>query len=978
MEAFLQQIARAYVAHESGAMMDYCFVFPNKRSGLFFANYMRKLSDAASLQPKLTTINEFVMDLTQEVEATRLELLFMLYNVYCEVMAERGHGKDIMEFDRFVYWGDVILNDFNDVDRYLVDASQLFRNISDLKDLQSNYLSEEQIAVIRKYWGDVNIQTDDVDDFWKHITKGEGNPVSERFIRLWHIMLDLYNRFNERLMQLGLAYNGMAYRKAVARLKEMSADELPYRRYVFIGFNVLSTSEIRIFEILQQRGVADFYWDYASPAFSNRFNKATRFLNEYVSRFKSIYPVANEPITHFGEIVIEGIPSNVGQAKRAGDILAELRAADSRMGDDEEMRTAVVLPDEQLLVPMLHSIPSTFANINVTMGFPLRHTPVAALMSNIVLMQSKARNLHGDRAYYYEHVFAVLSHPLLRSIAPEACRALVDEINTNHIYNLGSKFAMDGWPDLAPVFAPVYNPRNPEQVFDYASQLSSWLLENMTRLGAGEVEVGFVKRYSEGVNRLRHLSSLYAVEMSEKTFFNLLDRTLAGESVNFVGEPLKGLQVMGVLETRALDFDNIIIPSMNERVFPSRHYAPTFIPNNLRRAYGMATIEFQESIFAYYFYRLIARAKRVYLLYDTRTSGIKSGEMSRYLTQLLYLYPEEDVKRIMRSYRAMAVEPRNITVEKSDDDMKALKVYLDPTSGRYLSPSAIDKYVKCPLEFYLEYVKNYRVDNEMTDYMDEGTFGNVLHEVVQHLYQARVPDGRDEVEITESALDDMIKDSRVIEREVTRTINEHYLKRGEDCYDQLIGEDRILGEMMVKIVKTMFSREKALAPFTFVAAEQSYPCRLKLAPGLEINLKGKIDRVDRLSDGTIRVTDYKTGSDKTSIDNMDQMFETGNENHQKCFLQIFLYANAYALNKKYFGPIQPMVYLVGKMGNTPITPLEISKTQVNDIRDFNSEFIDGLSERMKELFDKNVPFRSTPDQHACRYCKFTTICDRES
>ncbi len=435
---------------------------------------------------------------------------------------------------------------------------------------------------------------------------------------------------------------------------------------------------------------------------------------------------------------------------------------------------------------------------------------------------------------------------------------------------------------------------------------------------------------------------------------------------------------MGVLETRALDFDTIIMPSMNERVFPSRHFAPTFIPNNLRRAYGMATIEFQESIFAYYFYRLIARAKRVYLLYDTRTSGIKSGEMSRYLNQLLYLYPQERVRRIVRSYKAIAVEPRNISVNKSEADMKALSVYLDPASGRYLSPSAIDKYVKCPLEFFLEYVKNYRVDNGMTDYMDEGTFGNVLHDVAQHLYQQCVHEGHEEVEITARTLDDMIKNTHHLEREVTRAINEHYLKRGVECYDQLIGEDMILGEMMVKIIKTMLEREKDLAPFVFVAAEKSYACRLKLAPGLELNLKGKIDRVDRLTDGTVRVTDYKTGSDKISIDNMDQMFETGNENHQKCFLQIFLYANAYALNQKYDGPIQPMVYQVGKLGNTPISPMEIGKVKINDIRDFNAEFMDGLTERMKELFDPNVPFRSTPDAHACRYCKFTTICDRES
>ncbi len=978
MEAFLQQIARAYAANEADALYDHCFVFPNKRSGRFFANYLRQYSEAASLQPQLTTINDLVMDITQQVEASRLDLLFTLYNVYCEVMAERGHADYIMEFDRFQYWGDVIINDFNDVDRYLVDPAQLFRNIKDLKDLQSNYLTDEQIAVICEYWGDVSIQRGDVDDFWQHISKGGGNPVSERFLRLWHIMYDLYLRFNDRLSQLGLTYNGHAYREMVQRLKEMDNDEFRYRRYIFVGFNVLSTSEIRMFEILQRRGLADFYWDYASPAFNNRSNKATRFLSQYVKRFRSLYPVADEPIKHFGEIVIESIPSNVGQVKRIGAILAQLHKESRANNDDMQMRTAVVLPDTQLLVPMLHSVPGEYRDINVTMGFPLRHTPVAALMYNIVLMQSKARNLHGSRSYYFEHVFAVLSHPLLRSIAGATCQAMVDEINARHLYNVSSDEAVRLWPELACVFAPVYDPHNPDQVFDYTDRLCTWMLEQLTLLKAGEVELGFVKHYRAGVDKLRHLSALYGVEMSEKTFFQLLDRTLAGENINFKGEPLKGLQVMGVLETRALDFDTVIMPSMNERVFPSRHFAPTFIPNNLRRAYGMATIEFQESIFAYYFYRLISRAKRVFLLYDSRTSGIKSGEMSRYLYQLRHLYPEENIKTFTRSYKAMSFEPRRISINKSEADMKALSVYLDPNSGRYLSPSAIDKYVKCPLEFYLEYIKNYRVDNELTDYMDEGTYGTVLHDVAQRLYEAQVPEGADEAEITERVLDDMIKNKTAIEREVTRSINDNYLKRGKDCYDKLIGEDKILGQMMVQILQNMFEREKALAPFTFVSAEGSYPCHLPLAPGLTINLKGKIDRVDRLPDGTIRVLDYKTGSDIISINSMKEMFETGNEKHQKCFLQVFLYGHAYALHKQYTGKIQPMVYLVTGMGKKAIENMKIAKEPVLNIYDYDDEFIEGLTQRMKELFDPNKPFESTTNEKACRYCKFTTICDRES
>lgn len=974
MTPFLKQIAQAYAKHEQGGMIDYCFVFPNKRSGIFFANYLKQLSPSTALQPQLTTISQLVMDLTDGVEASRLELLFALYNVYCELLIERRREDALVDFDRFQYWGEVILNDFNDVDRYMVDPTQLFRNISDLKNIQSNYLTDEQIEVIRQYWGDT-VQPSDVDNFWQHISHGKDNPVSERFVRLWQMLLPLYERFGQRLRQLGLTYNGMAYRQAASNLKELSTDDLPYRRYIFVGFNVLSTSEIKIFELLQQRGVADFYWDVVSPAFNNRANRATRFIKEYTLRFPSRYPIDDTPAEHFGDIVVEGIPSNIGQTKRAGEILEELYRIDPP--SESSINTAVVLPDEQLLIPMLHSIPANIADVNVTMGFPLRHAPVSALMSNIVLMQSKAQTLHGHRSYYFEHVFSVISHPLLRSIAPATCQGVVDEINAMHIYNLNADYAVGKWPELAAVFAPVTNPQHPDQVFDYADRLSAWLLHHMKEINADEVEQGFVLRYREGVDTLRRLSGMYGITMNEHTFFNLLEKSLQGESISFIGEPLRGLQVMGVLETRALDFDNIIIPSMNERIFPRKHYAPTFIPNNLRRGYGMATIEFQESIFAYYFYRLLTRAKRVYLLYDTRSTGVKSGEMSRYIYQLLYLYPGEKLRMVKRAYKARSIEHRNITMGKSDADMALIKQYFDPESHHYLSPSAIDNYIKCPLHFYLEYIKNYRVDDELRDFMDEGTYGTVLHEVAQHLYESLPPTDGCGAYVTTQVLDGMIKDTQRIGREITRSINANFLKKGADCYDPLVGENLILGTLMAKFITLMLQREKDLAPYTFVGGEKEYPCRLPMAPGLTLNLKGKIDRIDRLPDGTIRLTDYKTGADSTELKSLAQMFDTGNDKHEKCFLQLFLYANAYTRATGFDGPVRPMVYPIRKLSKTKLEPLTYLKQPLLDYREFNDEFINGLTARIKELLDPNIPFYSTPNTQACKYCKFTTICDRE-
>lgn len=974
MAPFLKQIAQAYARHEQGNMIDYCFVFPNKRSGIFFANYLKQLSPSTALQPQLTTISQLVMDLTDGVEASRLELLFTLYNVYRELLIERGREDALVDFDRFQYWGEVILNDFNDVDRYMVDPTQLFRNISDLKNIQSNYLTEEQVEVIRQYWGDT-VQAADVDNFWQHISHGKGNPVSERFVRLWQMLLPLYERFGQRLRQLGLTYNGMAYRQATSNLKELSADDLPYRRYIFVGFNVLSTSEIKIFDLLQQRGVADFYWDVVSPAFNNRANRATRFIKEYTRRFPSRYPIEDTPAEHFGEIVVEGIPSNIGQTKRAGEILEELYRIDPP--SDSSINTAVVLPDEQLLIPMLHSIPANIADVNVTMGFPLRHAPVSALMSNIVLMQSKAQTLHGHRSYYFEHVFSVMSHPLLRSISPTACQGVVDEINAMHIYNLNADYAVGKWPELAAVFAPVTNPQNPDQVFDYADRLSAWLLQHMKEINADEVEQGFVLRYREGVDTLRRLSGMYGITMNERTFFNLLDKSLQGESISFIGEPLKGLQVMGVLETRALDFDNIIIPSMNERIFPRKHYAPTFIPNNLRRGYGMATIEFQESIFAYYFYRLLTRAKRVHLLYDTRSAGVKSGEMSRYIYQLLYLYPGEKLRMVKRAYKARSIERRNITMVKSDADMALIRRYFNPGSHHYLSPSAIDSYIKCPLHFYLEYIKNYRVDDELRDFMDEGTYGTVLHEVAQHLYESLPPTDGGGAYVTTQVLDGMIKDTRRIDREITRSINANFLKKGNDCYDPLVGENLILGTLMSKFITLMLQREKDLAPYTFICSEKEYPCQLHLAPGLTLNLKGKIDRIDRLPDGTIRLTDYKTGADSTELKSLAQMFDTSSDKHEKCFLQLFLYANVYTRATGFDGPVRPMVYPIRKLSKARLEPLTYLKQPLLDYREFNDEFMEGFTAKIKEMLDPDIPFYSTSNTQACKYCKFTTICDRE-
>lgn len=993
MDPFLSQIAKIYIEREGENMLDYCFVFPNKRSGMFFSKYLSENNNEIAFQPAITTISDLVLDFTDGVEASRMEQLFILYTLYQRIVKRRDSGSDGVDFDRFQYWGDVILSDFSDVDRYMADPSQLFKNIKDLREISSNFLTEEQVEVIKEYWeegGSMNA----IEEFWNHTPAGDNDDdrVSTGFIRLWQVLHELYSEFRKQLRQLGLTYSGIAYRDAADALKEAERSDLPYSRYVFIGFNLLSTSEIKIFERLQRIGCADFYWDSASPAFKDKGHRATRFLLKNLTRFKSLYDLPEPSVSGYPSTDIIGVPSNIGQVKMAGEIIKKLKDGGWLDSEEQALKTAIVLPDEELFIPLLHSIPPDVDNVNITMGYPLRHTPVAALISNIVSMQMRARRLHGEIHFYFEDIFTVLSHPLIRSIAPDDALAIVDDINKNRRYNIAAKEIAQTHPELASIFTPVRDAKNANEVFDYTINLLKKLKSGLESIGNDVVETGFASRYIEAVQTLQDLSERYDVTMSDTTFFHLMEKLVGTESVSFIGEPLKGVQIMGVLETRALDFDNVIMLSMNERVFPRKHYTKTFIPNALRHGYGMSTIDYQESIYSYYFYRLITRAKNVYLIYDTRTGGLKGGEMSRYLYQLLHLFPHDNLRQHLLSYDMKSVEPRVVEAVKTPEIMDILNRYRDSRfiDEKYFSPTSIDHYIQCPLQFYLAYIRQYNIDDELKIYMDEGTYGTIIHEVAQNIYETirREKNGTestDKVRVTATDLDRFVDEEHLLQRMVTQSINKNYSKE-KDLDTPLTGENKIIGIMMVTFIKRLIEHDKKFTPFNFIAAEKRFKAVLPLTETLSINIKGSIDRIDEIniddnSPNVTRLIDYKTGSDNPIISKWEQIFDTGNSNHQKSVLQLMLYANAYQSDPEIpndDNPIMPVVYKlkdIGK-GDRPCGPVTIAKCSVNDYRDFNEEFIEGLGKRMEELFDPNIPFKATPDKNACRYCKFTQICAR--
>ncbi|MBD5230486.1 MAG: hypothetical protein HDS69_10710 [Bacteroidales bacterium] len=1063
---FLKQVAQAYTANERAQLPDYCFVVPNKRSAVFLGKYFSEALTAdgtpAALLPSIVTISDFIADLSDNVELSRIEMLFILYDVYSSIVrrhmseADLAAGKGLVDFNRFQYWGEILINDFGDVDRYLVDAAQLFRNVEGLKEISSNYLTEEQLDVIRRYWNE-ELVPEPVRDFWKHAVhvsqrknKADGNREVQNknvtgFVKLWQVMYEVYTEFRERLARDGYSYSGMTYREVAERLQEMEADDFDCDRYIFTGFSVLSKSEQSIFKSMQRMGIADFYWDYASPAMYIKGNRASRFITGYVKEFPSRYNVGLEQMPGFPDINVIAVPSTFGQAKVIAPILKRLYpqlfaagvadkagAGDNGGASDKSgatdnadaalEHTAIVLPDENLVSPLLNSIPREVSTVNVTMGFPLSHTSVASLIKNIVSMQLRARELRSLDTFFFEDVIALLSHPLLRARYASLCDNIVATVNKQRLFNIPvTFFYSEEYAPLRPVFSIVKNLNDSDGVIDYLDNLFNWLTQVITPdptdlspspaskdltdtkdltdptdpeeeeeespdseafiTGSPRLELQYIKAYRAALDELRRLNETYLrggkIFLEDRTVFHLAERLLGNQSVAYEGMPLEGLQIMGVLESRGLDFENVILTSMNERIFPRKHYAKTFIPEALRRGYGMATLEHQESMYAYYFYRLIARAKNVSLLYDARTSGLRAGDMSRYISQIKYQFPQEKVRFSGSQYRLAPTKPDRMSVAKTDAIMKELERFKSSDNARYLSAHSLNTYINCPMQFYLANIERYYPENEVYDYMDQGTYGTIVHEVAEKMYLDLKGDGAS-LPLTPDTYA-ALTDKKRVEDYVARSIRRHYLCIDEDDPRPLEGDAAIFQKLMVRTIMKMYERESEFDGVEFIAGEESQYVDLKVNERHTINLNYRIDRIDRVTspagEEVIRLVDYKTGSDPTTTPGLDRLFVHGNSVSQpKAIFQLLLYCNAYAEHEKYDGPIQPYIYTLRKVAIKPFEPLKVAKKPLEDYRTVNEEFLSRLGELLDELYDKDTPFEAYPSDDNCKYCKFKELC----
>ena len=959
MKPFLYQVASLFYEKWEAEVSRLAFVFPNRRTGLFFQKYLSEVADTPLFSPTILTINDLFIQLSGKQSADRISMLFILYDIY---IRQSGSTET---FDEFLYWGEMLLNDFDDIDKYMADARMLFSNVTDLREIENDFdfLSDEQIAAIRSFWSSFYPRGD--------------TPNQQQFLAVWQVLYDLYEEFRATLAAEGKGYEGMIFREVVESMERGESPDLPYEQIVFVGLNALSVSEERFLAQLQKREIADFYWDYVSDKVTDPDNKASYFVSRNLKSFPSSMKLPPEEKVKT-EIEVIGIPSGIGQAKHVYTLLSDW-CKEAEMSSEEALRTAVILPDEHLLIPVLNAIPEQIRRINVTMGYPLAGTPVASLIEYILALQKNVRYIDRNPLFYFRDVLPVLNHRYILSTSPEIISSLVKEITENNKIYI-SHTELEKTPLLEILFTPV---TGVEAFSDYLIKVLEELNKVMSALSdeeeedapqrTNDLEQEFIFHYFTTVNRMKEVMKDARIEMKIDTFFRLLKRVTDTITIPFHGEPLSGLQIMGVLETRALDFDRLIILSMNEGIFPQRKAANSFIPYNLRRGFGLPTYEHQDSVWAYHFYRLIERASHVSLLYDTRSNGLQTGEVSRFVHQLHYHY-EVPMRDKLVVYNVSSSKTPPLAVPKREDIMRRLDAYRKGGS-KAISASAINTYLDCPLKFYFSVVEGIREEEEVSETIESDVFGSILHKVMEELYkpfQGKM--------VTVDLLKAIRKDTALLTGAIARAFASEFFKT--EVVRSLTGQNYLIGEMIRKYVEKILERDGKLTPFVYIESERKINGLISLSDHSEIRLKGFIDRVDEVLDA-IRIIDYKSGSGTTTFSSIESLFNKEEKDRAKAVMQVFMYCWMYAHFTENKGKtIQPGIYYVRSLFSDPFDPsvyhrIERGKSEkVEDFSGYAQAFEEGLRGCLDEIFNPEIPFTQTPTGKACSYCPFKGICGK--
>lgn len=959
MESFLKLVAADLYKHTEGNLAHTAVVFPNKRAGLFFNEYLAQESESPIWSPAYVSISELFRSLSPWEVGDPVKLVCELYKIF------RRETQSTETLDDFYFWGEMLISDFDDADKNRVDTDKLFSNLQDLRNIMDDYtfIDDEQEEAIRQFFQNFSIE--------------RRTALKERFISLWNVLGNIYKGFRESLASQNIAYEGMMYRHVIEHL---DVDKLPYEKYIFVGFNVLNKVEHTLFTQLKDAGKAVFYWDYDEFYMKENRQAVTHEAGEFIRRNLRDFP---SPLS--GELF-----KNLSKPKEVHYIASSTENAQARYLPQwirnnlttPEKETAVVLCNEALLQPVLHSLPAEVKHVNITMGFPLSQTPVYSFLIALLELHTHGFNFKSGR-YTFQSVVTLLKHPYTRQLTGQAELLEKELTRNNRFYPLPGELGKDEF--LTRLFTPLSGNLNLCIRLSETLQQVAGIYQANTS-GTEDTDA-FNQLYRESlfkayttINRFRTLIEEDELTVQSETFRRLLVKVLSATNIPFHGEPAIGMQVMGVLETRNLDFRHLVLLSVNEGQLPKSGGDSSFIPYNLRKAFGMTTIEHKIAVYAYYFYRLLQRAERITLMYNTSSDGLNRGEWSRFMLQFLIEWPHPITRQFLEAGQSpQGTSP--ITVEKTPDVMRRMQSLFDVRANpkAKFSPSALNYYLDCPLKFYYRYVAGLSAPDEVSAEIDSATFGSIFHYAAEHIYKDLTTHGK---VINKEALETLLRNEVKLQDYVDTAFKKLFFNVPQNEKPEYNGVQLINSAVIARYLKQLLQNDLRYAPFTFIASEMEVdePIDIQTPKGvIKSRIGGIIDRMDS-KDGTLRIVDYKTGGDADTPPHVESLFIPDKKRSNYVF-QTFLYA-AIMCRKQPTMKIAPaLLYIHRAATETYSLVIQMGeprkpKEAVEDFSKYEKEYRERLQGLLEEIFNPEKSFTQTEIIEKCTYCDFKALCKR--
>jgi hypothetical protein len=903
MQSFLQTVLSELKKNKTN-LSDCIFILPNKRAGLFLKEAIADHIDNNIFSPEILSIDDFITSISGLSSISNTELLFEFYSVY------KIHTKqqEQNEFEEFIKWARILINDFDDIDRELCDSEAVFNYLQAINDINHWSLDEDKTSIINNYIS-----------FWKEIKV-------------------YYAAFSGHLLKKSKGYQGLIYKEAINNLESYIASN-DDKLHIFLGFNALYKSESIIIQGLLQSKKAEIFWDIDKGSINSEYNSSGHYINQYIKSWpyyktNSVNIISNNYLNK-KQISVVGTAKNIGQAKYIGEIIEKIKTTSPAALND----TAIVLGDENLLTPLLNSMPNKIDGLNITMGLPIRFSSTASLFDNLLKLHGENKN-----SFYYKNLISILSHELIAPLLDNHDGDLCKIINTNNIVyaNLNTLVKISETnKELLEVLFENWTDTN--TAIDRCIEIIYTIKNHFDDKGSEKkITFEYLYHFNKLFNKLKLLQKQYSHINTVKTLHILFRDTIKNENIPFSGEPLKGLQIMGILESRVLDFETVIISSLNEGVLPVGNSSNTFIPFDVRLQHKLPIYKDKDAIYSYHFYRLLQRAKHIYLLYNTEADVINGGEISRFIRQL-------EIEKIHEVDHKILVPKTPIIKKKLLEIKKSANILdkLNELTKKGFTASMLSSYIRNPITFYYQKILGLKDDNQMEETIAYNTIGSVIHDTLEELYKAC-----ENKLLTDRDINGMLKiKDKIVDKNFQKIFNLGNLNKGKNL---------IIVETTKRYIENFLKKEmkdiKEGNEIKILAVEKKFDTEVDLSEELKnIKIRGKIDRIDSVN-GVTRVIDYKTGGQIKQTDlNIKQYDQIFKDKRYSNIFQLLFYCLAIENDKKYTFPVETGIISFRNLNAGALKTRFLDKTNLvshEKIKEYKS----GLDALIKEVIHVDIPF----------------------